>query len=319
MKKRAVIIKYGFLGDSIVCIPFLSVLKRTHTVDLITISWLPPGHSLDSKFIFKSLDLVDNVISLKKEPFYLLKLILGNYKKYHDCFNLLPSLGLISNLFYSFIGRSFARNYFHRNQDCTLPEVMDILSLASDSSSYKVSMEMFLHKICARSLLRIRDRNSRITPIVIGVQPFSKMSSKQFDLNSFNYILTKIHSQYSVRYVFLGTKFEYLNWDFKLVEFLENNTLEDLFKVISDIDIYFGVDTGAMHIADIFGKKVIALFSDRTRDRNWYPSVSSKVYIHRSFVPCGGCNLVACDRDNECLKLIDTEEVIKSIEYFCND
>jgi ADP-heptose:LPS heptosyltransferase len=314
--KRAVVIKYGFLGDSIVCIPFLVSLNRTHSIDLITIDWMPSSHSLNAGFIFKSMGLVEGVFVIKREIVNVLRFILRNRRRYDDCFNLLPSLGCLSDTFYLVIGRQLAKNYYTRSSHSSLPEVIDLLSLAPFSLNYKELLRNTIVNFCKNSTL---DINLGLKGnLVIGVQPFSKMSSKQYDLGKFTAILYKIHVQNSVEFVFLGTKAEYLSWNCDLVEYLGNSTLEDLFLIISRIDIYFGVDTGAMHIADLMEKRIVALFSDRTRSRNWYPAVSSMVSIHRTYRPCGGCNLAECVIGNECLNFINESEVIEALNSFCH-
>jgi ADP-heptose:LPS heptosyltransferase len=67
-----------------------------------------------------------------------------------------------------------------------------------------------------------------------------------------------------------------------------------------------------MHLAAAVGTPCVAIFSARAQPGMWYPyGVPSRVL--RKAVECEGCGLVECiEKKNECLKLIEVDEVLSA-------
>jgi ADP-heptose:LPS heptosyltransferase len=72
---------------------------------------------------------------------------------------------------------------------------------------------------------------------------------------------------------------------------------------------YIGNDSGAMHLAGLVGVPCVALFSARDTPGKWDP-VGGPHLIIRKNVPCAGCMLEVCDKQNLCLTKIGVDEVM---------
>lgn len=76
---------------------------------------------------------------------------------------------------------------------------------------------------------------------------------------------------------------------------------------------YLGNDTGTMHLAAMVGVPCVALFSARDYPGQWEPYGHGHVVL-RHETDCAGCMLEVCsERDNECLRRINIDEVFKAI------
>jgi heptosyltransferase III len=80
--------------------------------------------------------------------------------------------------------------------------------------------------------------------------------------------------------------------------------------LISQCKIYVGNDTGTMHLAAAVKTPCVAIFSARDFPGKWYPYGGNHIVLRKS-VPCEGCNLQICDKNMECLALINTESVVQ--------
>lgn len=76
---------------------------------------------------------------------------------------------------------------------------------------------------------------------------------------------------------------------------------------------YLGNDTGVMHLAAAVGTRCIGIFSALDWPGRWHPyGVGHEVVRHE--VPCAGCLLQTCDKENICLRKISSTQVLKACE-----
>jgi ADP-heptose:LPS heptosyltransferase len=76
---------------------------------------------------------------------------------------------------------------------------------------------------------------------------------------------------------------------------------------------YVGNDTGTMHLAAMAGIPCVAIFSARDYPGRWDPYGAGHTVL-RHEVACAGCLLEACEKfENKCLKLISVDEVHDAI------
>jgi ADP-heptose:LPS heptosyltransferase len=73
---------------------------------------------------------------------------------------------------------------------------------------------------------------------------------------------------------------------------------------------YVGNDTGAMHLAAAVGTRCVAIFSAREPARSWHPYGDNHAILRKS-VPCQNCYLSECVTERlRCLTEITVEEVL---------
>jgi ADP-heptose:LPS heptosyltransferase len=80
---------------------------------------------------------------------------------------------------------------------------------------------------------------------------------------------------------------------------------------LSCCQLYVGNDTGTMHMAAAVGTPCVATFSAQDWPGRWYPYGSGHIVL-RQAVASEGCLLSVCDRDLQCLKLIEVEDVLNA-------
>ena len=88
-------------------------------------------------------------------------------------------------------------------------------------------------------------------------------------------------------------------------------TVREAAAALSYCQLYVGNDTGTMHMAAAVGTPCVVTFSAQDWPGRWYPYGSGHTIL-RHAVPSEGCMLSVCDRDLQCLKLIDVDEVLRA-------
>lgn len=102
----------------------------------------------------------------------------------------------------------------------------------------------------------------------IGIAPFAKHSSKQFALNKWQEIISKIKSENSeVKFFIFGAgniELEYAKLAFENIENIEfiinERSFEDELNLISKLDLMISMDSGNGHLAANYGVPVITIW-----------------------------------------------------------
>jgi ADP-heptose:LPS heptosyltransferase len=81
--------------------------------------------------------------------------------------------------------------------------------------------------------------------------------------------------------------------------------------LIERAQFYLGNDTGVMHLAAAVGRPCVAIFSARDWPGIWEPYGSGHKVL-RFDVPCSGCRLAVCDRELQCLRGIEVQQVYEA-------
>jgi ADP-heptose:LPS heptosyltransferase len=72
-------------------------------------------------------------------------------------------------------------------------------------------------------------------------------------------------------------------------------------------------DSGVQHLSSAVGTPCISIFSSHDMPGKWYPYGCENVVL-RKWVECHTCYLETCPYDNRCLKQIDADEVIATVQ-----
>jgi heptosyltransferase III len=73
--------------------------------------------------------------------------------------------------------------------------------------------------------------------------------------------------------------------------------------------LYLGIDSGTLHLAAGAGVPCVGIHSARNAPGKWEPYGNGHL-VFRKPIDCKGCGLEHCVRDNECLLAIDADEVV---------
>jgi len=88
-------------------------------------------------------------------------------------------------------------------------------------------------------------------------------------------------------------------------------SIPELNHVFKKAKLAISLDTGAMHLCDAAGTKLIALFSTRDLSNKWYPNNKSSIVIEK-VLGCSFCLKTKCS-NNICMSNITAEEVYANI------
>jgi len=92
---------------------------------------------------------------------------------------------------------------------------------------------------------------------------------------------------------------------------VQTGSLREYAWLVKQADVYFGGDTGPMHIASAMGTPIVALFGPTT------PTIDAPYRqpyraLHKD-LPCSPCNERRCGRNFECMTAITPEEAYDAI------
>ncbi len=152
---------------------------------------------------------------------------------------------------------------------------------------------------------------------LVAVGAGSKMPSKVWPIEHFNSVLSALDRDFDLTFLFFGSAAERADCESALqhvrsgMNLAGEMTVRSSASIIEHCELYVGNDTGTMHLAASAGVPCVALFSARDWPGRWYPSGQGH-RIHRIPVPCEGCMLEVCDKDNLCLRSIGPEVVAES-------
>lgn len=150
----------------------------------------------------------------------------------------------------------------------------------------------------------------------LGVGPGSKMPAKRWPLERFGAVTQALVQQHDVwPVVFGGTEDREAGEQLLAACGRGHNAAGRLGVRASALALrrcalYLGNDTGTMHLAAAAGVPCVGVYSARDWPGAWYPyGVPQQVF--RTEIDCEGCYLVECvERRNECLTRVSSGEVL---------
>ena len=158
---------------------------------------------------------------------------------------------------------------------------------------------------------------------IIAVAPGSKMAAKIWPIDRMTETLRTIDAKFQPTFILFGGPIEREDCE-KCARSVTNgvNTAGELSiresaAIMSKCSLYVGIDSGPMHIAAAEKVPCVSIFSARDYPGRWYP-YGDRHTVLRQVVPCEGCMLEVCDKDNLCLKLISVDSVVEAICSYLN-
>ncbi len=153
---------------------------------------------------------------------------------------------------------------------------------------------------------------------LIAFAPGSKMQSKRWSLTKFAQVGKKLIAKYDVTPIVFGGP-----EDAELGETLITSwgrgynaagalNVRQAAEALRRCALYIGNDTGAMHLAASMGTPCAAIFSARDSDGKWHPYGHGHI-VFREHIKCQGCMLEYCDHKS-CLQRISPLTVFRGIE-----
>jgi heptosyltransferase-2 len=153
--------------------------------------------------------------------------------------------------------------------------------------------------------------------VKIVIHSAASLPAKQWPLARFAEVMKKLSRRYPVRFVYTGAA-----GDSGLYEEIERGgpfgglnlcgrmSLRENIAVYRACDLFFGVDSGPMHMAAAAGISVVALFGP-TDERKWGPWGSGHRVLSKQLT-CHPCKPHKCS-NNECMERITAEEAFEAV------
>jgi heptosyltransferase-3 len=153
----------------------------------------------------------------------------------------------------------------------------------------------------------------------VGLGPGSKMPAKVWPAERFFEVVSMLIRKHDVWPVVFGGR-EDRELGLKLVERWGRGSVaagelgvRQGIVALERCLLYLGNDTGTMHMAVAAGIPCVAVLSSRDYPGNWYPYGDGHV-VFRTSIDCEGCMLQICPRSNACLFAISPEDVFCAAE-----
>jgi asparagine synthase (glutamine-hydrolysing) len=150
----------------------------------------------------------------------------------------------------------------------------------------------------------------------VAVGPGSKMPAKRWPLLRFEKLVSDLIAEFDVWPVIFGGEEDRIIGDWLLEHWGRGYNAAGALGIRSGLAamkrcrFFVGNDTGTMHMAAAVGLRCVAVFSSRERPGLWYPHGSGH-RVFRTTIECEGCGLVEClERGNACINRITTDEVM---------
>jgi len=152
----------------------------------------------------------------------------------------------------------------------------------------------------------------------IVVHAAASLPAKQWPLDLFGAVMKSLQERYHCRFIYTGSKgdsalYEHIEQfgQFNGLNLCGKSGLRENLSVYRAADLFFGVDSGPMHMAAAVNVPVVALFGP-TDERKWGPWGDGHVVITKR-LSCYPCKPHKCG-DNECMKRISVDETLLELE-----
>ena len=171
-------------------------------------------------------------------------------------------------------------------------------------------------------LLKIRslfaDAGWKDGDIKVVIHPAASLPAKQWPLERFAEVMRALQSRHPVRFVYTGGRGDaglYAEIEkrgpFGGMNLCGTTSLRENIAVYQACDLFFGVDSGPMHMAAAAGVPVVALFGP-TDERKWGPWGAGHAVITKRLA-CHPCKPHKC-AENECMRQITVSEALDALE-----
>lgn len=339
--KKILVIRYRFIGDTLLTVPFLRNLRYAYPDAQIDMLVAPMSGD-----IIKACPYVNNFIYFdttrkhryehaggKKKTFWsYIKLL--KKEKYDKAYILKRSLssaflafaaGIKERIGFNTEGRGIflTKKVPYKNHQHEVECFLDILR--TDNIKIKDDyLENWITKEEQEKIENILKNNNIENMKKVLVHATSGNHKKEWSKENFARIIEYLSNEKHAQVIYLGTKNDGLTYQnieklvnkkltIKPLNFCGNLTLRESLALTKKCDLIVGCDSGNLHIAASVNTKVIGIYGpmDTTRWRPW--NENSKVLTAN--IPCRPCSLKKkCKENYKCLTNISPKTVISAID-----
>lgn len=340
---KVYIFRPGQLGDALTMVPVIYIIRKLHPEsNFILITDKPAkSHYVFSWEVFKNFDFFEKVIPYSKNFCDMIKIFIELRKNPDSILYLLAVKTkwgkLRDKIFFRYICgvekivglKESHTNLFRRKSNGYLVKAL------RDSEKFIRIVERYhnvkfdrpegcllpinnhiVHKVnqIFENVQSELNKSSYLISICAG----TKMPAKKWFSDRYAEIANRLIEKKNAFLIFLGGKEEFYEIETLITNIRKKNKVLNLVGKTSVIEsaeilrrssLYLGNDTGTMHLAATVGTKCVTIFSSRGVFGRHIPYGKGHVNIIKR-VECEGCNLEVCiEKNMECLRQIEVEEV----------
>ncbi len=157
----------------------------------------------------------------------------------------------------------------------------------------------------------------------IVIHAAASLPAKQWPVERFAFVMNALKDRHNAKFIYTGAKI-----DKELYQEIERlgpfgglnlcgiTSLHENISVYRAADLFFGVDSGPMHMAAAVGIPVVALLGP-TDERKWGPWGKGHIVLGKK-MSCKPCKPHKC-KNNECMNQLGSEEALNAVERRIHD
>ena len=348
---KILILKSGNIGDIIVSIPALGMVRKYYSDCEVIFFWIKtaPTRINYSNEVLGDTGLVDSIYEFNLYGNFFVK-ILRLMKLFFRIVLINPNIAIAlepqywskrRGIFLKFCGvkRVIAPDGAEHHIPDRVNSDIQFATNVVDSIINTIKgggielplneLESYAFEVPERCLIKaslivkeVTPPGKRLLAIAIG----SNMPSKKWPLDRYKAVIKSLVEEADVYPIFFGG-IEDSNDSFDVIRhvgvganFAGRLTIQESMALMKHCDAYLGNDTGPMHMASIMGVPCIAIFSLIDMPGRWDPYGSQGHMVIRGEANCGGCMLTACIAEKgRCLSTITSNRVTEACKRVLNE
>ena len=337
---KILVVRYRFIGDMILTIPFLRNLRYAYPdaqIDMLV--------SPNSGEIIENCPYVNNFIYFdttrkhkyekgkgeKKSFLYYVKEL--KKQKYDKAFVLKRSLssallcyfaGIKERIGYDTEGRGFLLSNKVKYDNLKHESLCFLDALEADKKEIKDTyLENWILEENKTKIISLFEKNriiEKYPKVVINATATNQM--KVWDINNFARIIEYLSNHKNAQVVFIGAPsdkaiYEEIKYNEELkikpINLCGEVTIKDSLALLKEVDLLIGNDSGNLHMASSVCTPVIGLYGPMPFEK--WKAIGEKNILLKADLPCMPCSLKGkCQNDKACMKSITVEQVKEAID-----
>lgn len=337
---KILVVRYRFIGDMILTIPFLRNLRRAYPFAQIDMLVSP-----NSGEVIENCPYVNNFIyfdttrkhkyeignNCKKSFFYYVSLL--RKEKYDKAYILKRSFSSALLCFLSGVKQRIGYNTENRGflltkkvkYDKQKHESLCFLDvLKADNIDVKdYYLETWINEESKIKVDKILIKNGIINEEnKIAINASASNENKMWDINNFAKIVEYLSNEKNIRVIFIGAEIDkkiYKNMKYekelkiKPVNLCGELNIQDSLALLKKVKFIIGNDSGNLHMASSAGTPVIGLYGPMPFEK-WKVIGGNNICL-KADLDCMPCSLKKkCKNNNECMKKISVDDVKKAVD-----
>ena len=339
--KKIFVIRFSSLGDVILTLPLIKVLKEKFPeseIDYLTKASYSDILKINpsiSKFItvddeLDYMELKELRKKLANEKYDLVIDLHNNLRTFYLKFFLKRHARIITFKKYSI--RKFLLVKFKINLMKNLPPIymryiqtlQKIRGISLDTSRIELTQNIYTDSQSKQNLeLILKENNIPANKRLICIVPGSKHFTKTYPTEYYAGLINKFDKEkYSVILVGKGKDKEIINsiksqCDNNVYDFCNKLSLIELAELVKKCSLVIGGDTGPIHIAEAFNIPLLMIAGSSVREFGFYPQSERAIILENNNLKCRPCSHIGRDKcpkvHFKCMKEITDEMVLERL------